>query len=289
MRNMNSQKTLLVVGAHPDDETLGGGGTLAHYAARGVKVYYACATRGEAGSADPEHLKGYATMGDMRWAEMERAAQTLGLAGIIYLGYRDSGMPGSPDNKHPQALVAAPVDEVAARIVKVIRDLKPQVVITSDSGGGYGHPDHIAIHNATVKAFHIAGDPAQLPEAGPAFQPQKLYFPTFRRRLMRLVVRLMPLFGQDPRRQGRNKDIDMTRMAGVQPPVHAIIRLSKQDQLVRRKAVACYASQVTGGPRRSGLLGLVFRLSRQDSDAYIRAYPPVKTRRREKDLFQGTV
>jgi len=150
---MSTQQTLLFVGAHPDDETFGIRGTLAQYAAAGVKVYYACATRGEAGIADLEHMKGYATPGDMRWAELKCASGTLGLADVIYLGYRDSGMSGSEDNKHPQALVAAPIDQVVGRVVKVIRELKPEVVITSDPIGGYRHPDHITIHKATVQGI----------------------------------------------------------------------------------------------------------------------------------------
>ena len=89
---MSESKTLIFFGAHPDDETFAIGGTLAHYAEAGVKVYYACATRGEAGFAAPEYMKGYTTVGDMRWAELECAAKVLGLAGVIYLGYRDSGM-----------------------------------------------------------------------------------------------------------------------------------------------------------------------------------------------------
>lgn len=116
---MTRQRTLLFVGAHPDDETFGIGGTPAQYAAAGVRVYYACATRGEAGSVDPEQMQGHATLGDMRWAELKCAAQILGLADVIYLGYRDSGMPGAEDNRHPEALAAAQLDQVVGRIVKV--------------------------------------------------------------------------------------------------------------------------------------------------------------------------
>jgi len=278
------QRTLLIVGAHPDDETFGCGGTLAHYARKGVKVFYACATRGEAGSSDPEHMEGFATMGDMRWSELQCAAKAIGMV-AMHLGYRDSGMPGSEDNKHPQALISAPVDEVAGRVVRAIRELKPQVIITSDPSGGYGHPDHIAMHNATVRAFQAAGDPKQYPEAGPPFQPQKLYYPVFRNTLMKWVVRIMPLFGQDPRHQGRNKDIDMTVMARMQPPVHAVIRLSKQIETIRDKATACYASQLDNRPRRRTLISLVFRFSRQNADTFMRANPPVTSRRRERDLF----
>src|SRR5271157_4890469 len=106
----NKTRTLVFIGAHPYDETFGIGGTLAQYAASGVKVYYVCGTRGEVGEAGPEFMKSYATVGDMRWAELKCAAQALGLMDVIYLGYRDSGMPGTADNKHPQALFMAPLE-----------------------------------------------------------------------------------------------------------------------------------------------------------------------------------
>ncbi len=118
-------RTLVFFGAHPDDETFGPGATLAHYAAAGVRVYYSCATRGEAGSTDPEMLKGYASMGDLRWHELECAARELGLAGVTHLGYRDSGMSGTPENTHPNALAAAPIEQVTGRMVKVVRELNP--------------------------------------------------------------------------------------------------------------------------------------------------------------------
>ena len=105
---MNAQKTLLFTGAHPDDETLGVGGTLAQYAAAGYKVYYVCGTRGEVGEVAPEFMQGYQTIADLRTHELKCAAEALGLAEVIYLGYRDSGMAGTEDNKHPQALAAAP-------------------------------------------------------------------------------------------------------------------------------------------------------------------------------------
>ena len=282
------QYTLLFVGAHPDDETFGTGGTLAKYAASGVKVVYACATRGEVGEADPEHLRGFDSPGDMRWAELRCAAGILGLADVVYLGYRDSGMPGSADNHHPQALAAAPIEEVAGRVVKVIRQLQPQVVITFDPIGGYRHPDHIAIHNATVRAFSAAGDPAQYPEAGPAFAPQKLYFHTFPKGFFKLAVKVLPIFGQDPSHWGRNKDIDFASLAQVEFPVHARIRLDGRAIDAKGRASACHGSQLGGGPPSSGLLGLAFR-SLQNQEMFMRAFPPVPPRQRviEKDLFEA--
>jgi LmbE family N-acetylglucosaminyl deacetylase len=285
--DVTGSRVLLFVGAHPDDETFGIGGTLAQYSAAGVRVYYACATRGEAGAAEPQFMKGYASVGDMRWAELECAARVLGMAGVIHLGYRDSGMAGSEENKHPDSLVMAPPEEVAGRIVKIIRNLKPDVVITHDAAGGYGHPDHIAVHHATVKAFHSAGEPGRYLEAGPAFQPSRLYFAIHPHGYLRLMVRLLPLFGQDPRRFGRNKDINLYKMTEMKFPVHASIRLSRRSVAIRDRAAACYFSQ-GGGRIRQGPLRVLMLAERLyiQRDCFMRASPgtpcPVET-----DLFAG--
>lgn len=280
-------KTLVFFGAHPDDETFGVGSTLAQYAASGVKVYYVCSTGGEAGTVDRRHLKDHDTIEGLRAAELKCAAEVLGLAGVFYLGYRDSGMPGSADNKHPGALAMAPLDEAAGRAVKIIREIKPEVVVTHDAGGGYGHPDHIATHDLAEKAFYAAGDPASYTETGPAFQPRKLYFTVRRFRFMKMMIRLMPLFGQDPHHFGRNRDIDFTRMMGVQYPVHAVIRLKRQSITIRNKAAACHASQLDG-PHRLFLWRVLETVDkvRGPRDYFMRAYP-APTRRVEKDLFEG--
>ena len=285
---MNKQKTLIFIGAHPDDETFGMGATLAQYVISGVKVYYVCATRGEAGTVDAEYMVGYNTIADLRSAEMQCAAQALGLAGVIYLGYRDSGMPGAPDNKIPESLAMASIDNVAARIVKIIRDLKPDVVITHDAGGGYGHPDHIIVHKAVVKAFYAANNPAQFPGAGPAaFQPAKLYFSVRPHGLMKVVVKLMPLIGQNPHQFGRNKDIDLTKIFDSKYPIHAVVRLKQKSLEIRDEASACHASQGGGQPRRGPWrIFRIIEMLRGQKDYFMRDYPP-PAKRLEKDLFEG--
>src|SRR5574340_632415 len=176
-----AQRRLLAIFAHPDDETFGTGGTLAYYARHGVEVYLICATRGEVGEAPPD-LKGFQSVGEMREDELRCAAGILGLKAIYFLGYRDSGMPGSPDNAHPRALAAQPTDAVARELARYVRELRPQVVKTLDAIGGYRHPDHIAIHRATVEACRISGDPGLVIDDLAPFAPQKLYYSTFSRR-----------------------------------------------------------------------------------------------------------
>ncbi len=281
------KRTLLFVGAHPDDETFGVGGTLAKYGAAGMRVYYLCGTRGEAGAASAEVMRGFKNTGDMRWAELERAAKALGLAGVKHLGYRDSGMPDTADNRHPEALFMAPLEVTTARVVTYIREIRPQVVITHDPIGGYRHPDHIAVHRATVAAFEAAADPAQYPEAGPPYQPQKLYFHVFPRLVLKVAVKLLPLFGKDSHHFGQNGDVDLTSLAQVELPVHAAIRLTREDNRIRDAAALCYPSQMGSGPSRRGLLTLVNRFFGR-ADRYMRHYPaPGKTR--EHDLFQDVI
>ena len=278
-------KTLLAVLAHPDDESFGLGGTLALYAKRGYDTYLVCATRGEVGSVDEEHLRGYKDIADMRTAELDCAAANLGLRDVFYLGYRDSGMPGSDDNRHPNAQVNRPVEEVAGRVVKYIRGLKPDVVLTFDPIGGYKHPDHIQIHRATALAFDRADDASFHPEAGAPFQPRALYFQVFPRWFLKWATRLLPLFGKDPAKFGRNGDINLKELAEVDFPVHARLDIRSVSE-VKREAGACHASQGGVGMRR-GLMGFVTTVFGEHED-YMRAYPPVDTGfTRLRDLFDG--
>ena len=284
---MNSKLVLLAVLAHPDDESFGVGGTLALYAQRGVQVHLVCATRGEAGEVSPECLQGFASVADLRVSELRCAAGVLGLAGVHFLDYRDSGMPGTSDNHHPQALAAALPEEVAQRVAHLVRHLQPQVLITNDPIGGYKHPDHIAVHKAATRAFHLAGDLAFVdPDGLPPYQPQKLYYQTFPKGSLRLAVKLLPLFGRDPRHFGRNGDIDIrTLVEEGDFPIHA--RIDYRPVAEKRAAAsACHASQLDGGPPNRGLIGLVWRLF-GDAEQFMRAYPPPEPGLREKDLFAG--
>lgn len=277
-------KTILAVLAHPDDESFGLGGTLALYARRGYDTYYVCATRGEAGTVDPEHLNGFKDTAELRTQELMRAAQHLGLKGVFFLGYRDSGMPGSEDNQHPNAQINHPIDEVAGHIVRYIRELKPDIVLTFDPIGGYKHPDHIHVHQATKLAFELADDPSFHPEAGPPFRPHALYYQVFPRGFLRWMTRLMPLFGKDPRKWGRNGDIDLKELADVDFPVHVRLDISPVAE-IKREAGAEHASQ-GGVGMRQGLMGLVSRLI-GEREEFMRAYPPVPDGkyRITRDLF----
>ena len=278
-----TKQTILAVLAHPDDESFGMGGTLALYAARGAEVYLVCATRGEVGEVAPEMLKGFNSIADLRESELRCAAGYLGLKEVFFLDYRDSGMPGSADNQNPRALAAQPLDEVAAKVVGYIRQLQPQVVLTFDPIGGYRHPDHIAIQRATVRAFEQAGNPEFAPGSLPVYAPQRLYFHTFPKDLLKIGMKILPLIGKDPHKFGTNGDIDMAAIAEVNFPTNARIDirpvLKKKEQ-----AGACHASQ-GGGRMGGGVVSFIMRMF-SGSENFMRAYPPVTPGEKvAKDLF----
>lgn len=275
------RRILLAVYAHPDDE-LAAGGTLAHYARQGVSTHLICATRGEVGEAPPD-LKGFKSIAEMRSDELLCASNILGLDSVNFLGYRDSGMPGSPDNQHPESLVSAPVDEVARKVAAYIRRLKPQVVITFDPIGGYRHPDHIAIHHATVQAFKIAGDSRLEIDALPPHAPSKLYFSTFPRGWLRTGVRLLKFLGRDPKRFGKNGDIDLEALVEFDFPIHA--RIPVGDALEQKaRATACHSSQL---PSMGGTLAQWFQKLFASEEMFMRAVPATPPAKIERDLFEG--
>lgn len=252
---------------------------------RGVDVYLVCATRGEAGETDEAHLKGVRNIAELREAELRCAAAVLGLKEVFFLGYRDSGMPGAADNEHPEAQIRHPVEEVAARVVKYIRLLKPDVVSTFDPIGGYRHPDHIHIHKATTLAFERANDPAFYPEAGAPFAPRALYYQTISHRFLKVAVFLLRLFGKDPRHFGKNGDIDLVSLTEVEFPVHARIDI-RPVWTRKEQASACHSSQ-GGRQMQGGVRGWVNRLF-GGYETFMRAWPPVQPGEHVvTDLFEG--
>jgi LmbE family N-acetylglucosaminyl deacetylase len=279
------KRVLLAVLAHPDDESFGIGGTLALYAQRSVEVHLVCATHGEAGDMKPELLDGFSSIADRRESELRCAAKILGLSGVHFLDYRDSGMPGSEDNRHPQALAMAPVDQVAEKVAHFIRLLRPQVVITTDPIGGYKHPDHIAVHQATVEAYKLASD-HNFQDGLPSYRPQKLYYQTLPKGILRKAVRILRLLGKDPHHFGRNGDIDLASIVEEGNfPIHAEIDYCSVAEK-REEAAACHVSQLDGGPPRLGPMGWIWRLF-GGKEQYMRGYPVAEEGLRERDLFEG--
>lgn len=162
-------KRLLLVHAHPDDETINNGATMAGYRAQGAAVTLVTCTRGEEGEVLVPSLAHLAatrdnTLGTYRETELATAMEHLGVGDFQFLGapqrqYRDSGMMGTPPNENPDCFWKADLDEAAGLLVAVIRDRKPQVLISYDDYGGYGHPDHIKAHQVAMRAAELASDP----------------------------------------------------------------------------------------------------------------------------------
>jgi mycothiol conjugate amidase Mca len=186
--------TLMAVHAHPDDEVFLTGGVIAKAAAEGIHTVLVTATRGEEGEIhdpdlDPEEARH--RLGAIREAELRRAVSILGVDELHFLGYRDSGMAGTPENENPHNFHHADIEEATGRVVRLIRQTRPDVVVTYDERGGYGHPDHIATHRAAVAAFDAAADPERFPDPGLApWQPRKLYYGAFARSTFDRMQRL---------------------------------------------------------------------------------------------------
>jgi LmbE family N-acetylglucosaminyl deacetylase len=160
--------------------------------------------------------------------------------------------------------------------------------MTFDPIGGDRHPDHIAIHHATVQAFYDAAREGPTPDGLPPFQAQRLYFHTIPRAFLRLIVRFMPLFGRNPRKFGQNGDIDLVSIAEVNFPIHAMIDYRDVAE-IRDEASACHASQGGSSLTGSGIIGKLRRwlMAREQ---YMRAYPEVrKGEAVVNDLFAGVL
>jgi mycothiol conjugate amidase Mca len=172
-------RTLLAVHAHPDDECIGTGGILARYGNNGVRTVLVTCTDGAVGEISDPALATPENLAAVRALELDAAVQILGINRLVKLGYRDSGMAGTADNENPASFQQADMDEAIERVVRVVREEQPQIIVTYDERGGYGHPDHIRAHQVAVAAFEAAGDARRYPAAGPAWAPTKLYYNVF--------------------------------------------------------------------------------------------------------------
>jgi N-acetyl-1-D-myo-inositol-2-amino-2-deoxy-alpha-D-glucopyranoside deacetylase len=163
-----NERSLLLVHAHPDDESIGTGATMARYAAEGARVTLVTCTLGELGEVIPPDLSHLFPdeLGQHRIRELDRACAALGVKDHRFLGgeghYRDSGMMGLPDNDDPRCFWQASVAEAAAALAQVIEEVEPAAIVTYDANGFYGHPDHIQAHRVTVAARELAESGARL-------------------------------------------------------------------------------------------------------------------------------
>ena len=284
---MNDRRdlTLLTVHAHPDDESVSMGATLARYSHEGVRTVLVTCTGGEVGPMlDPDRNAAAAMprLAEMRRDELACAVKTLGIHQVTVLGYRDWGMVGTPDNTDPRCFLQADFGEATRRLVEIVRREKPQVLVTYNENGGYGHPDHIMAHRITVAAFEQAGDPACYPELDLApWQPSKLYYTAWARRMARRAVALAaelnlpnPFEGRDVETAGTPDDLITTEIEIAEWLDH------------KRAAWRCYRTQITDD---WFFLRVPVEKARLEMgrEFFVRARSLVDTPLPEDDLFSG--
>lgn len=239
---MTTQYRLLGAYAHPDDEQ-GVSGLMHKYANQGVDVTLVCATRGEAGEIAPGVDATPANLGHVRENELMCAAEKLGITNVYFMNYRDSGMMGTPENADPRCLWRANVLEVTEQLVRIIRRHKPHVILTFDPNGGYGHPDHIKIHQAATMAYFMAGDarifPEQLKDDLVAWMPLKLYWGAFPRSRFARYAEMAEKLGLD-----------------INVPMREFLKRAMPDEIITTRidvagfvdlklhALSCHASQM---------------------------------------------
>lgn len=273
-------RTLLVVHAHPDDESIATGGILARYGADGVRTVVVTCTTGDLGDVSDRDLLSETGVGGLRQRELDAAACVLGVDRVVNLGYFDSGMPGWPHNHRPGALYAAPLDEAVERLARVLDQEQPQVIATYDETGGYGHPDHLKTHQVAVSAFQQAHS-ARL---------AKLYFVRFPLRWSREFVAALrgesiPTPGSAPSGADAGPDIDEVGVPDELVTTAIDVRAFVSQ---KRAALACHRSQM---PPTHFLMRMSSELAARlwAYEFYSRAAGPTTTApgELEIDLFDG--
>ncbi len=197
--------------AHPDDEGFATGGTIAMLVDRGARITLVCATNGDVGEISDPSLATPETLGQVRQGELRRAMDITGVQDIRFLNYRDSGMADTEDNQHPRALMQADSNQVVGQLVAIMRQTRPEVVVTHDPTGGYGHPDHTTMCERTTEAFRLAGDasayPEHLSDTQLPWTPSSLYYVCFPRSAFRRMWQNMLDQGVTP--PFASKEIDV--------------------------------------------------------------------------------
>lgn len=203
---MPAEKRILAVHAHPDDETTGNGWTFPKYAEQGAHITLVTCNLGEEGEVVAPGLELLSSqhadqLGGYRIWELRAACAALGVTEHHFLGgpgrYRDSGMMGEPTNDNPKCLWQADLDEASSHLVRIIRDGRPQVLLTYNEFGGYGHPDHIQAHRVAMRGAELAADPTYAPEMGEAWDIPKIYWGAVPRSAIARGLELLKEMGQN--------------------------------------------------------------------------------------------
>jgi len=285
---VKSAKRLLLVHAHPDDETINNGATMAKYAANGVDVTLVTCTRGEEGEVLVDSLLNLASekddkLGEHREIELQAAMAELGIKDFRFLGspnkkWRDSGMMGTPQNERPDVFWKADLDEAANELVKVILEIKPQVLITYDEFGGYGHPDHIKAHQVAMRASAIASQQG--------WQISKIYWNTMPRSVIQMGIDKMKEVGSEFFGAESADDLPFAK------PDELVTSVVNAPEYVVQKlaAMKAHATQISvDGPffALSNNLGLSVWADEYYTLVKGEASEPFDDKGREIDLFAG--
>ena len=285
---VKAEKRLLLVHAHPDDETINNGVTMAKYAVEGVHVTLVTCTRGEEGEVLVESLKNLASdkddkLGDHREIELKDAMIELGISDFRFLGspnkkWRDSGMLGAPQNERNDVFWQSDLDEAANELVKVILEIKPQVMITYDEIGGYGHPDHIKAHQVAMRAAEIS--------ANQGWQITKIYWNTMPKSVLQTSMDKMKEMGSE---FFGAESVDELPFAKADELVTSVV---KAQEYVPQKlaAMKAHATQISvDGPffALSNNLGLSVWADEYYTLVKGEISPPFDENGRELDIFAG--
>lgn len=297
--------TFMAVHAHPDDESIGTGGTFARYAAEGLRTVLVTCTRGEEGEIhDPalDAVMDQPRLGQIREGELRAATSALGIGALYLLPYRDSGMAGTPANANVAAFVNADAIEAADRLAAIIRAARPQVVATYDPRGGYGHPDHLMAHRITTLAVERAAQdgPVEIRKigetaetegdagttgTGTGWQVQKLYYTAVPLSTLLWVNDRMRTRGLEPPFDVEDQTFDLRQYAAPDEAITA--RVSVRGYLEQaRRARRAHRTQLSDD---DVLLSLPTDIAERafGEECYIRAWTRVDAPTWEDDLFAG--
>lgn len=276
------QLTLLIVHAHPDDESISTGGILAKYSANGIRTALTYCTKGEAGDIlNPEFIspKPGLSITEIRAIELKKAVDVLGVNSVYFLGYRDSGMAGTAENHHPQAFAQADAQEASLKLVDIIRRVRPQVIVTYNEKGTYLHPDHIMANKVTRLAFRASGDPDyEVSEKLEPWRPAKLYYTAIPLQRMRRMHSIIVKRGEEP-------GFDPEVLGTPEEKISAVIDVRK-FLTQKMEALNCHQSQMNP----NSILRRIPAGLREEALGYehfecVHGCPP--TGHKESDLFES--
>ncbi|UCD82675.1 MAG: PIG-L family deacetylase [Desulfobacterales bacterium] len=283
LSNANTdQLTLLIVHAHPDDESISTGGILAKYSTNGIHTVLTYCTRGEAGDIlNPEFVSPQPGLSitEIRAIELKKAVDVLGVKSVHFLGYRDSGMAGTAENHHPLAFAQADPQEATSRLVEIIRRVRPHVIVTYNEKGTYLHPDHIMANKVTLLAFKASGDPGYtVKEEREPWRPAKLYYTAIPLERIRRMHRIIVARGEKP-------NFDPEVLGTPEEKISAVIDVRK---FLSQKLAAlnCHQSQMNP----NSILRRMPEELREEALGYEHfecMYGCPATGQKETDLFEG--